>query len=507
MLKLPSFSHVSTIFESSLNTVSWVTLTKKVKKAQEDAGKGDAFQEAKTAIERMSGRADFSGLRTLLKKRSAARALSQIWVEGGSLGDALFNVKLLMFLIEAQAPRLGRIVLINLVTIYFKKFDLLNNPSSAATKNFLGYYAGLLKDQLALLPEKDSEMDVLQTLKKNKDWLISPNAPSEVVSRTRANNQDLDDYLEQLGIRDIADGRFSDICRSSYYLETLKEIPVGAEDPVLHELQKSSVYSAPYEEGKTIGIAALEIMIDRATEAPGDSWEKMIFSIAGDPRISDRAKSYREWWTPLGSNRVQKVRSWLAKADLKLFLRAVEEYGFVSGNHELQRMFPDRKVFLEGLLSQGVIRNTRLMLGDTAKRILRNILDEDLNTSYVRLTDSQMSDKSVIYVDCGDFHIIEGSHDFKIWIYLNKPSELVTDYSTNDFTWHILTKTIPKSYWKTFNKSPVDIIHNKQWQSKVIKHLADNGVDLDIEQLFTKSGYREYLNKHGIPVVKPRVPR
>ena len=51
MLKLPSFSHVSTIFESSLNTLSWVTLTQKVKKAQEDAGKGDAFQEAKAAIE------------------------------------------------------------------------------------------------------------------------------------------------------------------------------------------------------------------------------------------------------------------------------------------------------------------------------------------------------------------------------------------------------------------------------------------------------------------------
>ena len=310
--------------------------------------------------------------------------------------------------------------------------------------------------------------------------------------------------MEKVGIKDIVKGRFGDICRSHYYLQTLKEIPVGSDHQVVAELQKTSVYKAPYQDDKTIGVAALEIIIDRSNETPGELWESFVLKLAGDPRISSTAQLFREWWIPLGEERIQKVRSWLAKADLKLFLRALEEYGIQSGNTELQRMYPARKTFLEGLLKQGVIRNSRLMLGATAERIVKQIMEEDQLTSYVRLRDSGMKDKSVIYLDCGDFYLIEGSHMFKIWAYLKQPY-LVTDYSKTTLSHWELTGLIPSRY---LAENPglrfAEVIHNKQWQSKIIKFLADNGVSLEIEKLFTAKDYREFLRKHGIPVIKPR---
>src|SRR5690606_33067965 len=113
------------------------------------------------------------------------------------------------------------------------------------------------------------------------------------------------------------------------------------------ELQKQSVAKAPFEGTRRIGHVALEILIDRSGQEASEAWQEFIINLAGDPRIASSALNYREWWQPLGEERIQKVRGWLSKEDLRLFLRAVEQYGIEAQNDELQRMFPARKIFLE----------------------------------------------------------------------------------------------------------------------------------------------------------------
>ncbi|MEN1388145.1 EH signature domain-containing protein, partial [Pseudomonas aeruginosa] len=132
------------------------------------------------------------------------------------------------------------------------------------------------------------------------------------------------------------------------------------------ELQKPAVSKAPYEGERRIGHVALEILIDRAGQEPGEVWQNFILNLAGDPRISRNSPNYREWWQFLGEERVQKVRGWLSKEDLRLFLQAVEQFGIETQNDDLQRMFPARKQFLEGLFKLKLIRNTRLLLGGRA---------------------------------------------------------------------------------------------------------------------------------------------
>ena len=119
----------------------------------------------------------------------------------------------------------------------------------------------------------------------------------------------------------------------------------------------------------------------------------------------------------------------MSKEDLRLFLQAVEQYGLETANTEMQRMFPARKRFLEGLFKLKLIRNTRLLLGGKAQQSVKRILGKDVKTSFARM-DGPMNDKAVIYLDCGDFHLVEGSHSFKIWVYLAalaKPSEPMSE--------------------------------------------------------------------------------
>jgi hypothetical protein len=314
----------------------------------------------------------------------------------------------------------------------------------------------------------------------------------------------LEDALFKFGLKGFDSGRYADVCRAHYYIEKLHEIDEQEWSPVFDELLHHDVSKAPYgNHGKRIGHAALEVLIDRVMEA-SEAWQDFMLSLAGDPRVSSRVKSYREWWAPLGEQRVEKVRGWFAKQDLRLFLQALEQYGETTDNAELKRMFPARKTFLEGLFRLKMIKNTRLMLGSKAEYSVRKILKNELKVNYIKL-DGQLSDKAVIYLDCGDFYLIEGSHSFKLWVYLAPPSHKHLSYEVASLSHFDLTNMVPKAYKKE-NPSLeyTSIVHSPStWQNKVFEFLAENGISLDVEALLSKEDYRRYVARFGLPVVRP----
>ena len=260
---------------------------------------------------------------------------------------------------------------------------------------------------------------------------------------------------------------------------------------------------APYEGETLIGHAALEIVIDRVEGDVPEAWQNFVLDIAGDPRVASASARYRKWWQALGQSRIEKVRGWLSKLDLKLFLDAVEEYGFEARDPTLQRMFPARKRFLEGLLDEGLVSGTRLMLGSHAERIIKRILGENSGLSYAKLA-SGMADKAIIYIDCGRFYLVEGSHNFKLWVYLAKPADILTDYNKIDFSHSQLTSRIPGLYRKQYGDLPYfSVSHHSMWQRRVFEFLGENGIGLDIEKFLIPSDYREYLSRFGLPYVAP----
>lgn len=485
----------------------WTVLIRKAEVLEAKAGNGDAFERTLAILRGMVASGRFDGLPVLLKRRIAARALTFLWLHDEAVGSRLLNPRLLDLLIEAQQPRLTRITFLQLVQLYFRRFDQLgerDDPPGLFRERLESH----LLAQLGVIPlpkTLGNRPDPLRTLKEQGTWLLTLDGPGTLARRAREAGQELAAVLGDLGLKGFDDGRYGDVCRAHFYLETLRHLPVGEKDPVFDELLKPSVSKAPYAGSQRIGHAALEILIDRSGQEPSDAWLSFILSLAGDPRIASSAPLYREWWHLLGEERIQKVRGWLSKEDLRLFLQAVEQYGLETANTEMQRMFPARKRFLEGLFKLKLIRNTRLLLGGKAQQSVRRILGKDVKTSFARM-DGVMNDKAVIYLDCGDFHLVEGSHSFKIWVYLAAPGEALRSYERTIFSHSDLTSTIPATYKKLYPSLPYDaFVHTPNtWQSRVFAFLADNGIGLDIEQLLNPEDYRFQLQKFGLPVVNPK---
>lgn len=501
-MKLPESKPIPTTW--GLPTVNaWTELQTKASRMEGTTGHNDAFNQMLTSLRNMAISGRFEALPGLLQRRLTARALTWFWLSGDQYAERLFSPKLLSALLNAQQPRLTRITLQQLIQLYFRQFDLLDQRDGFRT---LLEQALLL--QLEQLPEPripSLRPNPLISLKQEGHKLLGLNGPRQLAEQTLEAGRELGATFCELGLQGLDDGRYGDICRAHFYLETLRNLSLDEWSPVMDELLKPSVSKAPFEGDRCIGHAALEILIDRAGQEPSDAWQTFILNLAGDPRIASTTTNYRLWWHPLGEARIQKVRGWLSKEDLRLFLQAVEQYGLQSHNDELQRMFPARKLFLEGLFKLKLIRNTRLLLGNKAQQIVKDILGKEVKTSFAPM-DGAMNDKAVIYLDCGDFYIIEGSHSFKIWVYLAPPSDKLTTYEKRIFSHAALTVAIPASYKKQYGNLPIaSIVHTPHtWQHKVFTFLAENGIGLDMEQLLSRHDYQYQLRRFGIPVVNPR---
>lgn len=503
-MRLPLVEWPATDWDARL-LERWTVLQSKAAEMNEAAGSNDAFDSAVAELRNMASTGQFARLLEILRRRIVARALTWLWLNDEQFSSKMLNPRLLETLLEAQAPRFTRMTLQQLAQLYFRRFDQLDKQHDVRE-----LLERILLEQLEKIPPlkiQSTWVDPLVTLKREGSWLLTLDGPAMLAKRVQEDGRELGATFQEMGLQGFDDGRYGDVCRAHFYLDTLRNLPVGASDPVFEELQKQSVAKAPFEGTRRIGHVALEILIDRSGQEASEAWQEFIINLAGDPRIASSALNYREWWQPLGEERIQKVRGWLSKEDLRLFLRAVEQYGIEAQNDELQRMFPARKIFLEGLFKLKLIRNTRLLLGSKASHSVRRILGKDVKTSFAKM-DGIMNDKAVIYLDCGDFHLVEGSHSFKIWVYLAAPGDSLRSYEKHTFSHFDLTRNIPADYKKLYPGLPFDgFVHTPgSWQNNVFTFLANNGIGLDIEQLLSPADYKVALKRFGVPVVSSEKP-
>lgn len=498
MLRLPSIPKLHDAQWDKI-TEQWVKLTTNTKKIADGAGQSQEFKALEEGVRRLVLQGDFEQVKKILRKRRGVRVLTQLWIDNDEVRKCSFNESFISF-IQEQHPKLGMSSLINLVSLLYRYFDELNiGPAFQKLTTWLSQQIDMrLKDR------KRNSDTILSVLHQHKNWLFDVTAPKAVVDLAKKNHLDLNDQLKKLRLSELPQGRFLNICHAQYYLETLRDIPLGEDHEILSELSKTEVAGMPYEDGKRIGHIALEIIIDRSGGAPSNVWQNFVLDLAGDPRIASTTKNYREWWKPMGEHRINTVTSWLAKEDLRLFLGAIEEYGKQSNDVALNRMFPARKRFLEGLYEHGLIRNTRLMLGYSAASMVNQILGKSLTTSYINL--KGMNDKSIIYLDCGSFHLIEGSHEFKLWLYMGLPSQKLKDYSLRELNHSDLTISFVKDFKKANEVAQYkDITHSPTtWQRNAIEFLAENGVELDLEKVLSEEDYHVYIRRFGVPVVSKK---
>ena len=337
------------------------------------------------------------------------------------------------------------------------------------------------------------------TSEEYDESLISIDGPKWLACRAVEHGLDFAQQLTELKLHNFSSGRFMTVSKRIYYVEKLQSIPANKEHELLTELQKRSVFESRYDENKKIGHCALKILIERAPQTEvSESWLNTIIAIAGDPRIPNNHLNYIKWWSHIGKDEIRKVCGWLSKLDLKLFLEALENYSRISGNDELQRMYPARKHFLDGLFDAGLITHTRLYLSYNASDYLKNNYPLKHLPNYSNVDGT----KSIIHVQLGDRHIIEGSHTCYLRVYPRLDgSATVFDYNKNFETYTGLTSQMERLM---VNKgcSPIDkIAHHPvsfSWQRRAVGALKSIGVNIKMKDVLSASQYSSYIRLFGV---------
>lgn len=357
------------------------------------------------------------------------------------------------------------------------------------------------------IDDKDSViywLNLARKFRKLDQWydstLISSGGPKWVAIYAIENNKEFDEILYELCLDKYQSGQFMELAQNIYYVEQLKSIPVNKPHKLLLEVQKEKVYRAKFDDHGLLGYQVLNILIERAPlNDIHESWLNVIMAIAGDPRVSKSHDRYITWWRHISPDFVSKVRGWLSRLDLKLFLEALEDFSTSSHNIEMQRMYPSRKQFLEGLYDKDLIQNTRLYMSRRMAGFLKKNYKPEHLPNFSIVADG---DKSIIYVDLGDAHLIEGSHICYLWIYKRLDSSAtVFDYDKSPEKYSELTSNLDGKMQKKGCGSKANITHtpsNFGWQRKAIETLQSLNVLVTIKDVLTDKDYRTYLRQFGV---------
>lgn len=397
-------------------------------------------------------------------------------------------------------------------TSYAKNIEIdttiLNKITSIRSKPSLLFIEGLYEYFLTFydkISEKEAVQNWLYQAKQVRKKLtaldeivLKGNGPKNLVESTKSSQRDFDEFVKTMGLDSYQSGRFLTLAQFIYYLEELKSLPVNKDSKILHEVQKRTVFESIYDENHLLGHKILEIIISRAPEDEiSESWQHVIMAIAGDPRIPETHPKYVKWWSKIDKNLRHKVIGWLSKLDLKLFLEALDDYAKTSYNFDLERMFPSRKRFMEGLLEKKLVHGTRLFLTDDSIRYLKKNYNQEHLPSFSRVA----GDKSIIYLRVGHSHMIEGSHSCRLWIYDDlDDSAVVKNYNLTDFTYEDLTTGMNRRMIRKGIREVAAITHapaNFNWQKKAIEAFRQIGVPVSPKDVLLPNDYRQYKAIHG----------
>jgi len=432
------------------------------------------------------------GLYHAIKQPVDIRAFSYLLSSNNDFVKKITITQELIDVLLLPKKIIGLLSLQQLIRAFFVYFDKLGSEKE------LELLTGFIKQQLLLRHNlsNDSSIGRWQTY-SNKLFTLS--GPEFVVNTANKKNRDLDSVFIDFSLTGFSNGQFQQVCRFYYYLEILKQVDPYTDHKILKEVIKPEVYNAPGLQGRLLGHAILSIMIDRIEgDVISDAWQKIILTIAGDPRVPKVSHKYQKWWMLLGDARITRVKAWLSRFDLNIFLEILEDFGHASGLRDLQRMYPARKKFLEGLIEHGLVSNSRLFLSRKAALYINNNYQKD---EIPLFAESKGDDTSMIYLQVAHCHVVEGSHNFQIRIFPKYPvlSKLL-DYSKTTYRRSELSNEVQYAYLKEFGHQAEDSIavtHSGQlvWQHKVIQYLTEQGIKLDIQKLLTENDYAIYKRK------------
>lgn len=299
-----------------------------------------------------------------------------------------------------------------LLAAYFYCYSHMPAWQSVANKLRL-HYDGISLDECPSLEIK---------IKNFAETLFAENAPHMIAKYAAQRGISAANMELEAGIP--PEGKFHDDVVLWYYVCHAQNTPMGEVSSCLKEATEANVGELPFGD-RMLGHAVIEAMCLRCHDS-GDplphSWLKRILNLAGDPRVSTGTLAYHRWWGRQRPEVVAVVKAALANRDLQYFLEALDEFASMQYG-DIARMFHSRRLFLQGILKTGHVKDALLVLSkDAADYIRKNLpTDERKHFHHSRLTDSNL-DQSCVYMELPSGHVVEGTHQARFRIYAKDSS-------------------------------------------------------------------------------------
>lgn len=413
--------------------------------------------------------------------RFDVRALSIALTGKSELRQAIKLDRKLLDDVSVILPKGNSLFLESLFQYFLSNFDSIQDP------NAVGQWLCVARANKGLA-------------KGMEEKVLCADGPTFLAKQAIKRETTFEQQVKHWGLEDYASGDFLKRAQSVYFVEQLQNIPVNQPHDLLEEISKKQVAESRYDDEDLIGHVALRILIDRApVQNVHESWQNAVLAIAGDPRVPKNHERYLKWWSQLSQQQNKKVQSWLSKLDLKLFLEALEDYSKSSRDEDMMRMFPSRKHFLEGMFEAGTIVHTKLYLSKKADRYIRKNYREEHVPAYSTVEDG---DRSIIYAELTNGHMIEGSHNCQIWFYKKlHESAPVLNFGEQNARYRSLTVGLHESMYEYGCEAYDHFTHspsNFSWQRRSLDALKEMGVQIKASDVLSEEDYNRYKRLYGV---------
>ncbi len=464
-------------------------------------GRGSAFELRKTELHKAAfattrGQALVPGQNLarvckLMEDSAWIRPLLDLWTTNATFIQALppcdeILAHVRRVLQKTRKGRLSRLAMRESCMLFFQKYDLLPG---------YGLFGEFVQEQLAAYADHEL-MNGLDVLKEVRKDMLSDQAHRALGSALPERWQcNLAGAAEKLGIP--AQSRLFAKAVQVHYLARLQALPPNAEDRLLTEVRNPDLYEQFVNKSLRFGHMVLHVLIAKLQQAgakPCALWMDTLLAIGGDPRLPRESRSFRMWWKPLEEQKpdfLQSVYEWLSEQDLELFLQICREFSSQSSQEAMRRLYPEREYFLRGLFKKKLIRQTRLFLGSKVQAYVERSFAGKKKPWFTRSTGNP--DLAIFYLNLGNAHMIEGSHNFTATLMDRIPPASVLASWQSQVAQRDLGPGLEEQYREAFPGSRFlfRFRHhaNGRWKLDTVQALRDFGVNVVESDVMPLSDY------------------
>ncbi|MEW1959577.1 EH signature domain-containing protein [Kineococcus sp. NPDC059986] len=417
---------------------AWARQIKRAEELCRGAGTGRHFAGLVDEARHLLALGNVPDLERRLADRRFVRAVATAWAEDVDLAQRSLSTPLVDAIVRDDVSRLSTLLLARLFLDHLDRLDSWETGLQASLRE-------LVRSSVSAQPTRP-HVDVMESLRRQDHYLFTPDGPRRLADHLVEVGGDFDAWLRVSLLSAYSTTRFARVARDEFYMAQIRAADPESGDHaflgvVTGEVLNRQRTETTDEDGRYFGHRILTALTDKETRRPSAPWLEAVLLIAGDPR-SEQTQPWRTWWAKLPlENRTRAVR-WMNGINLAAFLNGVEAYAKASGNQAMERMLERRKRLLNGLYEQDRIVDVRLMLGSSISSWIRRSASVDLRDA-ARLEGSGMDSTAVIYVDCGDFCLVEGSHNFSLHVYVGGPLERLESRKRTAYSGSYLREEVP----------------------------------------------------------------